>query len=81
AAPATMSLFAGDGPLVVSALKPADEGGGAIVHAYNPTGQEHEASVPGERCRLDETPVDGDGSLGPFAIAAWRILPDGGPPA
>jgi hypothetical protein len=60
---------------VVSALKPADEGPGIMLHAYNPTAGTHLAAVPGTRARLDETPAAADGPLGPFAIAAWKLDP------
>ena len=72
-APAARTLFAGDLALVVSALKPADTGPGAMLHAHNPTRQERRADVPGVCSRLDETPVAGDGMVGPFAIAAWHV--------
>jgi alpha-mannosidase len=73
-APAERTLFTGDERLVVSAVKPADEGPGIMLHAYNPTPGTHLAAVPGARARLDETPAE-DGPLGPFAIAAWKLDP------
>jgi hypothetical protein len=69
-----MSLFDGDPKLVVSALKPADNGPGAMLHAYNPTEVERDVSVNGRRTRLDETPMIGTASLRPFEIAAWRLV-------
>jgi mannosylglycerate hydrolase len=74
-ASAARTLFTGDERLVVSALKPADEGPGIMLHAYNPTAGTHLAAVPGTRARLDETPAAADGPLGPFAIAAWKLDP------
>jgi alpha-mannosidase len=71
--PAEMEMFDGDPMLVVSALKPADGGEGAMMHAHNPTRQERQARVEGQRSRLDESPVEGDGRLGAFEIAAWRL--------
>lgn len=71
--PAEMSLFSGDPMLVVSALKPADRGEGAMLHAHNPTTQERQAEVSGQRARLDETPVQDGGTLKPFEVTAWRI--------
>ncbi len=73
-APAAQTLFAGDPQLVVSALKPAEEGTAALIHAHNPTRLTHEAAVAGgTRVRLDETPVEGDGAVGPFSVAAWKL--------
>jgi hypothetical protein len=65
-------LVTGAPQVVVSALKPAEDGPGAVVHAHNPTGTEHTISVPGTRVRLDETPAPGDGTLAPFQIGAWK---------
>ncbi|HEY0070303.1 MAG TPA: hypothetical protein VGE04_10080 [Chloroflexia bacterium] len=72
-APAERNLFAGDDLLVVSALKPSESGEGATLHAHNPTRAERRAEVSGTRVRVDETPIDGDGTLSPFVIAAWRL--------
>ena len=66
-------LVTGAPQVVVSALKPAEDGPGAVVHAHNPTGTEHTISVPGTRVRLDETPAPGDGTLAPFQIGAWKV--------
>jgi mannosylglycerate hydrolase len=75
-APAERNLFAGDDLLVVSALKPSESGEGATLHAHNPTRTPRRAEVGGTRVRLDETPVEGDGTLSPFVIAAWRLAGD-----
>jgi mannosylglycerate hydrolase len=72
--PAARDLFAGDPRLVVSALKPAEEGDGAVVHAHNPTGAPAAAEVRGARIRLDETPAPADATLGPFVVAAWKLV-------
>lgn len=71
--PAEMHLFDGDPALVVSALKPAIEGPGAMLHAHNPTPRERQAQVSGARSRLDETPASGGGTLRPYQIAAWKF--------
>jgi hypothetical protein len=68
-----MHLFEGDPGIVVSALKPAVEGPGAMLHAHNPTSQARQAQVNGNRARLDETPIEGDGTLRPFEVAGWKV--------
>jgi mannosylglycerate hydrolase len=74
-APARRWLFEdADDRLVVSALRPADTlSGGAMLHAHNPTRSPRQATVPGERARVDETRTEGNGPLRPFEIAAWRV--------
>jgi hypothetical protein len=72
-APAERSLFQGDDTLVVSALKPAEHGAGATLHAHNPTRAERRTETMGRRVRLDESPAEGGETLAPFSIAAWRF--------
>lgn len=74
-APGERSLFAGDDKLVITTLKPASEGEGTIVHAFNPTANFLFAQVQaeGQRVRLDETPRPGSTEVAPFEIAAWRV--------
>ncbi|MEO8286103.1 MAG: hypothetical protein ABI670_06670 [Chloroflexota bacterium] len=73
--PAEMSLFSGDPLLVVSTLKPSQDGEGASLHAHNPTSGERMGYVDGQRTRLDEMPSQASGALRPFEVAAWRIEP------
>jgi alpha-mannosidase len=86
--PASVSYVRVDGPAIVSALKPAEDGNGYILRLYEPNGARGEVHVrlpgPGRaavECNLAEEPV-GDArvvgdrlvfSIRPFEIKTFRV--------
>jgi alpha-mannosidase len=71
-APAPLRL---EGDLVCSALKGAEDGDGVVLRVFNPGGRAVtlRASLPLERCRLDETPDAGSARVRPGEIASFRV--------
>jgi alpha-mannosidase len=80
-----------DGPLVLSALKPAEDGGGIVVRCWNPTASAVSACLrlgfavaSASAVALDETPIAGlvglDGDVvrvevPPYALRSVRLVP------
>jgi alpha-mannosidase len=67
-------LDPGDPRLVVSALKPAADGKGAILRVFNASGDTVPAPRLGTPVRMDETPVaDATDAFRPYEVKSWRL--------
>jgi alpha-mannosidase len=64
-----------DGDLVFAALKGAEDGDGVVLRVFNPGRRTAtlRASLPLERCRLDETRAGGSARVRPGEIATFRL--------
>ena len=70
--PAAPTLFTGDAGWWSARSSLPTSGPGAMLHAHNPTPGARRPPCPAPAPAWTRPPPPGDGTLGPFVIAAWK---------